>query len=180
MVVTERDKKVIGFIEEFKVATTDTIHELFYPSLKVAQRRLRLLTENNLLKRDRDHFTAQYYYYINKSRQLRHSLLLTDFYRELNKRVKIKLFRKEFPIEDIRPDGLVIYEVEDKNYIACVEVELSNTPDIGKYERLYKGEAYKKYFNGVFPLIYYVTNKDIPTTTLKVIKISEDMSNFKI
>ncbi len=180
MVVTERDRKVITFIDEFKVATTDTIHELFYPSLKIAQRRLRLLTENNLLKRDRDHFTAQYYYYTNKPRQLRHCLLLTDFYRELNKRVKIKLFRKEFPIEDIRPDGFVVYEVNGQNYIACVEIELSNIPDIGKYERLYKGESYKKYFNGVFPLIYYVTNKDIPGTTLKIIQVNEDISNFSI
>lgn len=181
MVVTGRDRKAIDFITKMNCVSTKTIHELFYPSLRVTQNRLKLLTENKILKRDRDHFTSQYYYYPDvKPKQVYHNLLLTDFYKELNKRATIEVFIKEYSIEDIRPDGLVIYTKDNKSYIAFVEVELSNTPDIGKYEKLYKSDKYKTYFKGVFPLIYYITNKAIPETNLKVIQVNEDFSNLDI
>ena len=180
MIVTERDRKVIDFINKFNTATTKTIQELFYPSLRVAQNRLKLMTDNKILKRDRDHFTSQFHYYTDtKPRQVYHNLLLADFYKELNKVAGIKVFRKEFEIGNLRSDGLVGYRLNNTNYIAFVEVELSNKPDVKKYEDLYRSNIYKKHFGGVFPLIIYVTNKDIPDTKLKVVQIKEDMKDLK-
>src|SRR5699024_4780390 len=99
-------------------------------------------------------FTMQYHYYIKKPRQLRHNLLLTDFYRELNKIATINFFDKEFSIEHIRADGLVVYRYKNVNYIAFVEVQISNQPlDVKKYEKLYQSGLYKNKFNGVFPMI---------------------------
>lgn len=179
MIVTDRDKRVLDFISKFRVATTDTIQELFYPSLRVTQNRLKLMYENKLLKRERDHFTSQYIYYLRKPKQLRHSLLLTDFYREMHKLTKIELFEKEFEIENIRADGLIAYKYKNKGYIAFVEVQIANKGlDIVKYEKLYKSKNYKKYFP-VFPLVYAITNKKIPDTELKIIRVNEDMSNLK-
>ena len=77
--ITKRDLKVLNFIDEFKVATTSTIQELYYPSLRVAQIRLKKLCENNDLKRERYHFTQEYIYYFNKTKQQRHDLILTNF-----------------------------------------------------------------------------------------------------
>lgn len=179
MRVTKRDKEVIEFIQDNKAATTETIKELFYPSLRVAQNRLKLMYDNKLLQRDRDYYTSQYYYYIKKPVQARHCLLLTDFYRHLSSMAQIEIFEKEFTIENIRPDALVAYRYANRNYIAFVEIELSNTPNIEKYEKLYKSGKYKDYFP-VFPLIYYVTDKKIPDTKLKVIQISDDMNDFRL
>ena len=179
MIITDRDRKVIEFIEKFNCVSTNTIYELFYPSLRVTQNRLKLMTDNKIIKRDRSHFTSQYYYYTDaKPKQVYHQILLAELYKELNKIVTIEAFIKEYCIEDIRADALVVYSRNNKNYIAFVEVELSNTPDIQKYERLYKSGRYKSYFNGVFPLIYYVTDKTIPKTNLEVIKINEEMKNL--
>lgn len=179
MMVTAKDKEVLQFIEKFKVATTSTISELYYHNLKWTQRRLKKLYDNKYLKRERDHFTSEYYYYIRKTRQLRHDLLLTNFYREMNKIVDIELFEKEFTIENMRADGLIAYRHKNKGYIAFVEVQIANIPlDVEKYESLYKSGKYKKYFP-VFPLIYAITDKKIPNTTLKVIRINEDMSNLR-
>lgn len=179
MIVTERDKKVLNFIEKFNVATTDTIQELFYPSIRVAQHRLKLMYDNKLLKRERDHFTSQYMYYIRKPKQLRHDLLLTDFYREMNRLTDIELFEKEFTIDNVRPDGLIAYRYKGKSYIACIEVQIANIAlDVEKYEKLFKSGKYKKYFP-VFPLVYAITNKKIPYTELKIIRVNEDMSNLK-
>lgn len=179
MIVTERDKRVIKFIEDNKTATTNTIADIFYPCLRVAQHRLKLLTENKVLKRHRDNYTSQYYYYIRKPKQVRHSLLVTDFYNELNKIAKIELFKTEFTIEDIRADAFIAYEINNKKRIAFLEVQISNAPlDVEKYEKLYKSRKYKNYFPA-FPVIIAVTNKNIPKTNLKVIKVNENIENLR-
>jgi len=105
-------------------------------------------------------------------------LLLTDFYRELHKIATIKVFEKEFTISNIRPDALVGYRYKNTNYIAFVEIELSNKPNIKKYEKLKASGEYKKYLP-VFPLIIFITYRSIPRTDLTVIKIDEDLKNIK-
>ncbi|NBI05749.1 hypothetical protein [Senegalia massiliensis] len=177
--ITDRDKKVIEFIEKFNVATTNIIADLFYPSLRVAQNRLKRLYADKVLKRDREHFTNQYYYYIKKPKQIRHNLLLVEFYKEVNKLIDIEVFKKEFEIEDIRPDGLMIYKYKNKKYIAFIEVQISNTPvDIHKYRKLCLTEKYKKYFP-VFPKLIFITNKSIKNIKeFEVIKIKEDSENI--
>lgn len=182
MIVTERDNQVILFIEKFKIATTSTISGLFYPSLRVAQHRLKLLYENKLLKRDRDPFTGQYYYYNKKPIQIRHSLLLTNFYREINKLVDVKLFENEFThFEGIRPDGFLAVEFSNKKKeIYFVETEISNKPDIEKYEELYKSNQWKSVFPK-FPKLIFVTDKTVGESKLfDVIKIGENLKDIKL
>lgn len=178
MKVMSNEKEVLNFLDIFKVATTNTIHELFYPSLRYTQLRLKQLYDAKLIKRDRDNFTSQYYYYIKKPTQTRHCLLLTDFYRELNKLAEIEIFEKEFAINEVRPDALIGYKFKNQSYVAFVEVELSNNPDIEKYERLFRSGKYKESLN-VFPLIFYITNKKIPDTKLKIIQVNEDVKNLR-
>ena len=175
--IMKRDKEALDFIDKFKIATTDTLAELFYPSIQIAQRRLKILTDDKHIKRERDHFTMQYHYYQKKTTQSRHSILLTDFYRELNKIADIEFFDKEFSIGNMRSDGLVVYKKNNTNYVAFIEVQIANTPiDIDKYEKLYRSGTYKSYFNNVFPLIIVITNKSIPKTKLKVIKVNENIN----
>lgn len=194
--ITSKDRKVIDFIEKFKIATTDTMAELFYhnkedaeinpglTNIKTAQRRLRIICEANLLKREREHFTAQYYYYIKKPVQLRHSLILTNFYRELHKIAEIKYFECEYICDNVRADGLVAYILKGINYVAFVEVQIANTPlDIGKYEVLYKSGNYKNYYPlnklRTFPQLVAITNKSIPESNIKIIKVNEDIDNIR-
>ncbi len=180
MIVTDRDNKVLDFISDYKVATTKTITELFYPSERVAQRRLKLLADNNLLKRDRDNYTSQFYYYNKKPRQLRHSLLVTDFYREFTKIAKIEMFKTEFIIEDVRADAFIAYEIAGKKDIAFLEVQIANSQlDLEKYAKLDKSGKLRKYRFPRFPLIISVTNKNIPKSYLRVVQVREDMSNLK-
>ncbi|MBS4538234.1 hypothetical protein GOQ27_07150 [Clostridium sp. D2Q-11] len=178
--VTDRDRKVIEFIEKFNVATTNIVAELFYPSLRVAQNRLKRLTEDKVLKRDRDHFTNQYLYYLKKPKQLNHCLLLVEFYQKVSKYVDIEYYDKEVTIENLRADGLMIYRYRSKKYIAFIEVQISNIPvDIDKYRKLYLSEKYKKYFP-VFPKLIVISNKKMPDNQdFKIIKISEDLNNIQ-
>lgn len=180
LVMSENDIKVVNFIEDYKVATTDTISQLFYSSLRYGQYRLKLMYDNKVLKRDREHFTNQYYYYIRKPRQLRHSLLLTDFYREMNKVATIERFKKEFAIDRLRADGLIAYEYKSNHYLAFIEIQIANMPlDISKYEKLYNNGKYKIFFGNVFPQIIAITNKKTPKTKLSIIKVNEDFLNLR-
>lgn len=170
--------EVIEFIERFKVARTSTIKELFYPSLLVAQKRLKRITEDKELKRSRDNITNEYIYFKNKPKQLKHSLLITDFYREFNKLVDINHFKNEFIIEGVRADALMAYEYKATKYISFLEVQISNVKlNLDKYRSLKYSEAYKKILP-VFPSIIAVTNQriEIPKD-LEVIQIKEDLSN---
>lgn len=175
-----RDRKILAFLEKFKVATTDTIATLFFPSLRMAQRRLTRLINYGALNRTRDHFTYQYMYYIEKPRQLHHRLILTDFYREVVKLgIEVVRLDNEFTFFDgIRPDGFMAYSYNNRNHIAFVETELSSRPNVKKYEELYKSEKWKDVLPA-FPVVIWVTDLEPPKTKLKIIQIKKDFSNIK-
>lgn len=176
--ITNRDKEVINFIDSFKVATTQTIADLFYPNVKIAQRRLRILTDHKQLKRDREHFTSQYYYYIAKPKQIRHCLLLTQFYSKASKLMSIEYFDNEFSyFEEIRPDGFMAGVYKEKNEIYFVEVEISNTPDVEKYEKLYLSGRWNIFPK--FPTVIFITDKKVRVSKyFRVIVIGENMENI--
>lgn len=177
--ITQRDIKVIKFIEKFKVARTSTVQQLFYPSVRIAQRRLREITNQGFLKRSQTIINQEYMYYIKKPKQLLHSILLTDFYREIDKLVRIEYFENEVQIDEIRPDGILAYKFQGKAYIAFVEVEISNKGlDINKYLKLLNTNRYKKYFP-TFPLLIAITNQNIKERSdFKLIQIKEGLENI--
>lgn len=182
MRISEDDKKALAFIPKFKIATTNTIAELFYPSLRYAQHRLKLLYENKELKRSRDNYSTQYMYYMKKPSQIKHCLLLTEFYLELNRIAQIVYFDTEFTFfEGIRPDAFTAVEFPNKRKeVYFIEVELSNKPDVEKYEQLYLSHKWKSKGFPAFPKVVFVTNK--PVTDSKyfdVIKIDEDMKDLR-
>lgn len=177
--ITKRDAQVLEFIDKFKVATTDTIAELFYPSLQVAQRRLRELSKKEL-KRERYYFNTQYIYYKKKTTQLRHNITLTNFYRELSKIAKIEEFTKhDNTIKGIEPDAFIAYRCNGNNYIAFIEVEISKKGlDLDKYKRLYLSGEYEKYFPA-FPKIIVISNTRIKKDyNFDIVRIDTELKNI--
>lgn len=168
--ITDRDKKVLEFLRKFHVARTSTIEKLFYPSGRVARRRLAELHAHGEIKRERDGPGAEYIWYIKRPKQFLHNLMLTDFYRELAQKHQVTDFIKEPTICGIRPDALIRYN----GNVAFVEVEVSHkTLDIGKYEQLAKSGEYKKYFH-VLPPVILISERKAPRSHLvSVIKASD-------
>lgn len=164
--ITNRDMKTLRFIDEFHVAHTSTLC-LFYGSLRVTQNRLKELVRMKELDRIRYHYTQEYIYYKKrKPSQLRHELLLTDFYRELGRRVNSEniRFKKEFTgIDGIRPDGLVGFKGIDgmiKTYF--VEVEISKKGlDLDKYVMTYADDECWNKLLPVFPDMVVITDDKI-------------------
>lgn len=155
--ITERDYKVVEFLDTYKIASTNTITKLFYPSTRVAQNRLTELVEHKLIKRERLSVTNHYTYYTRKPKQLRHALAITDFYRELANISKVHMFINECKFNNIIPDAIFGYNFCGEDKLGILEVELSNkTFDFSKYSD-------KNLFNdfGVQPVIILNTDKKI-------------------
>jgi len=174
MLITERDERVLEFLEELKVARASILHELFYPSYRVAARRLFALYKEGFLKRDRVPGQYEFYYYIAKPKQVKHALLVSDTYAYLHRTTTLHEFVVEPSIGDVRPDAVAAYERDGTKEIAFIEVELSNKGlNLEKYEHLYISGVWKDYFP-VFPKILAVTDKRVPQTSLvvEVVQIS--------
>jgi hypothetical protein len=61
-----RDRLVLETIQEWGVMDTEQIRLMFYPSARVAQRRLRVLTNKGRLKRTREVTEQSYAYFIKR------------------------------------------------------------------------------------------------------------------
>jgi hypothetical protein len=80
--ITARDMQVVEFLKEYKAASTATLAKIFYPSLRVCQNRLNELAKAKQVSRIRRGVNTEYVYYIKAPpKQLKHKLLVTDFYR---------------------------------------------------------------------------------------------------
>jgi hypothetical protein len=177
--ITKRDKQMLEYLLNYKCAHTSTL-AMFYPSLQITRRRLKTLYESHEIGRVRDNINAEYVYYLTKPKQLRHSVLLTDFLREFSRVATIESCKTEVTVGNVRSDALIGYKRKDKRYLAFVEVQISNTAlDVQKYEKLYYSKEWEKKRFPQFPVIIAITDKKIPDTSLKIIRINEDLSNLK-
>lgn len=157
--ITTRDMQIVEFLDGYKIANTSTIAELFFPSAEACYKRLQVLSENKVIRRMRDSINNEYLYFHKKiPKQLKHSLLVSSFYRELHRisGVNILNFKIEPTLGDIRPDAVFAYKYNGKNYLGLLEVEISNKGfNYGKYERFYGNGDYKSYFPAM-PTVFVV------------------------
>lgn len=182
MIMTSRDKEVIEFITEFKVASTSTIAEVFFPSRISCYRRLQVLNEHNELKRIRNNINSEYVYYKKLPKQFKHSLLVTEFYRELHKKSDIISFKIEPIMGNIRPDAVFGYTYHKKTYVGLLEVEISNKGfNFGKYEKFYSSGEYKNYLP-VMPTVFVVGDKvKLPDKSdINYVLVNTNFTNLKL
>lgn len=156
--LTSRDLEIINFLEDYRVASTSTLAKMFFPNLNTAHKRLKTLADEGVVNRARDIITAEYIYYITKPKQLRHTLLVSDFYRELSKRVKVVKFKLSPKIDYLIPDAVFGYVHLGTSFIGFLEVEISNKGlDLAKYQKFFDGDYLKHY--PIKPILYVVTDR---------------------
>jgi hypothetical protein len=181
---TTRDNEIISFLSNYKVATTSTIAEVFFPSIYACYKRLAVLHNEKLIKRTRDFISEEYIYHIKKTlpSQWKHSLLVTDFYRELHKKAEILNFKIEPVYGDIRPDAVFGYKSHGVVAMGLLEVEISHKGfNSNKYEKFYISDSYKNYYP-IMPTVFIVgDNVKLPDKcNVKYKVIKTDFSNFKL
>ena len=166
--MTRRDYDIIEFLRYYKIASTATLQEMFFPSLRSCQNRLKWLTERGCIRRTRETINNQYAYYLRFPAQTRRALLVTDFYREMKKVCVVATFKIEPTLGNIRPDAVIGYSINGKGKLALLEVEISNK---GFNHAKYASFDYATFFP-VKPKIIVISDRVKPTEGLTVIPSS--------
>lgn len=159
--ITERDIEAVEFIDKFRAVTADTLTKFIFGNIKVARRRLKYLTDLKLIKRVQLK-DGRYAYYTKKIEHFKHSLAISEFYRELTDKFEVLHFEYQPDYGSIIPDASFIFVEQGKQKIGMLEVELSNNGlNTKKYVDFFSDDKYKKYISAKPSVIYVVGKKSI-------------------
>jgi hypothetical protein len=173
---TERDKRIIEYIELVKCVNSRQIQNIFNISQNVANRRLlQLSQELKKIKKKRNETSMEFIYFIN-DKPTQHKLLVSEFYSRLIEYSNIIKFKPEYTIGDIRSDAFIACQNKRDNlyYYFFLEVQLAHEkPNIIKYEKLLEK-------NEFMPRIVVVSNNKWKYDgKLTVVGLDVGMDNFE-
>lgn len=159
--LTTRDLKIISMIQNFGAVDSGQIYRVFFREAHqgelICRRRLNEIIKHADIKREKDPITGRYIYYTKKA-QLRHKVLIAEFYvRLLTGPGRVEAFEAHCSFGDIRPDAFVTYFYREQVYLFFLEVQISANPlNVAKYERLYASGDWKL---PVFPRLVVVSDR---------------------
>lgn len=120
MRLTDRDIKIIEYVDKFQGGTIEQIQLLFFTSYDMCKKRLKILKDNKFLKVAKHPILNKLVYY-NKKMPSYHTLVVNHI-RVLLKD-SILDFRKEYPIDKFKVDALMV--TKSKRVIVA-EVDIFN------------------------------------------------------
>lgn len=160
--LTDRDKQILAFIKEYKIANTSTIARLYFPSIATCEKRLRKLCDNRLLNRYRDNILTEYVYYKgSRPTNIKHSLAISRVYSLLATEYQVLKCKREYEIKYknklIRSDLMAIVKLNNKIVPILFEIELSKAYD-NKYSDYIQGNYWQQLF-GEKPIVVVISNR---------------------
>jgi DNA-binding Lrp family transcriptional regulator len=158
--LTERDKKILTWIENYKAITVNQCSEIiFNHNYEGCRRRLKQLEDMEVLKSYTTKYKNEKVYYQEKKLK-DHDLLVYDFVKTIKKHDNCYLLNmKTQPIYLkglIRPDAFIAYEYNGTVYFVILEVDYTHyTSNIKMqlYEKLFKSGQLQKDCYGGFPIV---------------------------
>lgn len=186
--MTDRDKAIVQFINEYELCTKEHIKELFFPEChaNVCMRRLKKLAEDELINRFKHNGNVFIYYASKKpsKRLINHDMYITDFVVKMLKQgYEILEFKKSFCIGNIISDAYIRYkDQEGTTRHLVLEVQLHNKVEdcINKYAD-FKNIILdnRKDWNSIPRIICITDMKDrIQLKGLKVLYDNTEMNNL--
>ena len=192
MIITDRDRNIINYIDKVSYATTKNIAELFFNNGSknyyiVALRRL-----NQLVSYGKLFSTSAYigksgrpitmFYIKNKpdKKNMKHALSLANFSAELIKNdVDIISMEKEYyASKSVRADALYKVIYNNKKRLFLVEFDITKKFTITKYEYFYSSGEWKDNFKK-FPRIVSISDEKSPEgSSLNIIRLNSNLNNI--
>lgn len=180
--LTPRDRRIIRFIEDFKIATTSQIYELFFgTSNRRCRQRLKELCNQGHMSRERGCVSMEYIYFIGKKpAQIEHHMTRAQFYITADREFELSDFQPEYTIGKCRADAYFEVKSFGHYFPAFLEVQLSGGFDQQKYETLFNSGLWLERWR-TFPLIVVVTNRalSIKPSKLKFIVLDAQTLDIK-
>lgn len=165
MIITKRDKMILKFIEDNGAITINQASKIFFRDCKrnyyQARKRLKLLSDNGVIRRYRKDMRSETVYYFTKIKSI-HDIKIMDVYAELvYLGADVKAFEKEFTItcgkKSYRADALIECIYNRFWYCFLLEVDYSHMTSDKKLECIYNSnffqERYASMDEEVFPVI---------------------------
>lgn len=160
--LTERDKKVYKWLEEYRAITINQAATMFYSNnYEVCRRRLKELENRKELKSYKSKILNQKVYYQNQ-KVSEHDLLVLDFAREV---VKLGGTLRKFKTQPqyckglLRADAYIEFIYKKNVYFVLVEVDYTHFTDYKKiqmYEHLYFQNELQQKCYGTFPILLII------------------------
>lgn len=183
IILTERDKEIIQFLKDFKVATTTIIADLYFnSSIRPCQRRLKYLYEHGYIKSYQETVITEKIHYVRKKpTNLKHALILSEFISKLKlNNIEVIKYKVPYKLDNVIADAFIAIRVNNKNLIYFVEVENTKQFDLEKYEKLYYSRNWKEVFP-IFPGIIVISDRKVNKNSIfNIIDIKLDLSNIQI
>jgi hypothetical protein len=159
----QRDRMILKFIETYGGITINQCAKMFFNDAKhsydLARKRLKKISQMTEMKYVTNKLTGERVYCESK-KLTPHSVYLLDFYATLiGSNCKILEFAKEHQWMNgkYRSDALFIVEYNETKRMICVEIDVTHTTDISKYDDIFQsGDVKLKYDTDAFPLIVIV------------------------
>ncbi|NFO32002.1 hypothetical protein FDB41_15645 [Clostridium botulinum] len=157
--LTERDRQVLKWIEDYKSISVPQATELFFNgTYESCRRRLKQLEDMELLKSYISQFSREKVYYQEKKLK-DHELLVYDFLKVIKKEgaeIKTIKIQPQYLKGLIRPDAYIEFVYKNSLYFIILEVDYTHyTSNIKMqlYEKLYREGTLQKQCYGTFPIV---------------------------
>ena len=179
--ITERDRKIVEFVTEFKAVYSWHVEQVFFRRHKEGQRQanrtLRKLWQAGEIKRTKDLYTDRNIYYVGNRHQLRHKLLITSVYARMTS-FELVEFIREYMVGTCQADAFARFRHGGREYLYFVEIQISHEPvDIGKYEKILTARLWPE---RVFPRVLVVSDRRQEVKSpVRIVQVKTDFSNWE-
>jgi hypothetical protein len=177
--ITERDRRIIEFVQEFRAVYIEHVRRRFFANYRqgkrLASRALLKLWKVGEVRRTQDQYTRRLVYYSGSKSQLRHKLLVTEFYSRLPGLVH---FEREKAIGNVQADAYAICRRGGREYHYLLEVQISHQPvDTEKYERLARNRLWP---GKVFPRVIVISDRRLKIDSpIQFLRVGTDFKEWK-
>lgn len=169
LILMERDKQIIQYISEFKVANAIDIQKLWWKdsNSNACTKRLQKLCQYGYLKAYRQYVQQPYLYYKNRLPiNLKHDLFVQKAYVKYATDIDINIvkYKKEYAIDKNRCDlYLLIRNKQGQLKDILIEVQINHMAYENKYDYLFIGNKWNQYFNSR-PIVVVFSNRQPKTS----------------
>lgn len=195
--LTERDGKIMSWLREYKAITVNQATHIFFSGCyEGCRRRLKQLSDNNILKSYNLYEMKDKIYYLEK-RIKYHDIVVRDLIKEICKRGgEIWRFKTNpyYMNGDIIPDAFIEFKLNNNLYFILLEVDathFTSAEKMQRYEKLYKTMELQNQCYGVFPLLliarptlndvrYNSKNFDVIYTDMKYSNLDKFLFNIPL
>ena len=158
---TKNTRQILDFIDEFRFITAKECANIFYKGRKnpliQAQKKLKMMCDNGVIKRKQDKFTKEYVYSFDGNVPNNHKLYLIDIYSYLYNRYEVVYFNTEeiWNISKRRNDGHIIIEKDGDLIGILIEIDINHITNKAKTDSIYNSGEVQHWYEQNFGVPYF-------------------------